>query len=262
MRDKRFQKIEEGIYRLCVPFYNIYTTVFLLVHKKHCILVDCASNESDVEKYIMPALQQMNVIPTEIICSHMHEDHSGGLEALAKKFSESTVGMFAEIPDYIDNPKHQLVDNDVIGDRFKILNLKGHCKDSLGIFDLETKTLLTFDSLQMYGVSYWGTGVSNYMDYKATLCRVKELSPKRIITAHDYVPYGYQACGEDEIQRYLTACEEAIDFVKEYAAVHQELDSEETAQLYRKEYPKLPPIAGYVVECVRKVSAVNLFADK
>ena len=49
-----FEKIIDGIYRLCVPFDgNIYTTVFALVCERGIIIVDSGSNEFDATNYVI-----------------------------------------------------------------------------------------------------------------------------------------------------------------------------------------------------------------
>ena len=45
------------IYRLKVPFDNIYTSVFFIKTDDKNILVDCATFKEDVDTCILPALQ-------------------------------------------------------------------------------------------------------------------------------------------------------------------------------------------------------------
>lgn len=54
-----FLQEQKGIYRLKVPFDDLYTSVFLVVTPQRLILVDCATTADDVELCIIPALEQM-----------------------------------------------------------------------------------------------------------------------------------------------------------------------------------------------------------
>ena len=77
-----FYKETEGIYRLRVPFENIYTSVFLLTAAERPILVDCATTASDVDECILPALAALGYALSDIgaiVLTHRHADHAGGL---------------------------------------------------------------------------------------------------------------------------------------------------------------------------------------
>ncbi len=56
----------EGIYRLRVPFHNIYTSVFLIISKDRRILLDCATTAGDVDGVILPALERMEISPQNL----------------------------------------------------------------------------------------------------------------------------------------------------------------------------------------------------
>jgi len=59
--NKRFEKEIGGIYRLKVPFESVYTSVFLIKAEFGNVLVDCATYDSDVDEYIVPALLEMGI---------------------------------------------------------------------------------------------------------------------------------------------------------------------------------------------------------
>jgi hypothetical protein len=56
-----FKKVSNYIYRLEVPFFTVYTSVFLIDTPEGYILVDCATTDEDVDGYIIPALQKQGV---------------------------------------------------------------------------------------------------------------------------------------------------------------------------------------------------------
>ena len=80
-----FYKEVSDIFRLKIPFDDIYTSVFLIKSSEGPILVDCATTAEDVDEYIIPALRLMGYAPSDIRClvlTHSHSDHAGGLPRL------------------------------------------------------------------------------------------------------------------------------------------------------------------------------------
>ncbi len=189
----KFEVIEKGIHRLCIPFDNIYTTVFLLKSKNGTILFDTATTESDVNNYILPALKNENAVPDIVICSHSHSDHAGGLEYVLKAFPK------------VQNKTYK--DGEVLFSRFKILELKGHSKDSVGILDLATKTLLSGDALQQLGVGKYKTHIEDKTDYLNTIEKLKNTDINKIIFSHNYEPFGWCITRADLLNCYKL-CEE------------------------------------------------------
>ena len=56
-----FEEELKNIYRLKVPFEDLYTSVFLIKTKQGNALVDCATYASDVDDYIVPALSMLGL---------------------------------------------------------------------------------------------------------------------------------------------------------------------------------------------------------
>ena len=54
-----FKKVSNYIYRLEVPFFTVYTSVFLVVTKDGMALVDSATTAEDVDEWIVPALAEL-----------------------------------------------------------------------------------------------------------------------------------------------------------------------------------------------------------
>ena len=80
-----FEREIGNIYRLKVLFESIYTSVFLIKTQTGNALIDCATYASDVDEYIVPALEKMGLCLGDIkylILSHSHEDHAGGKERI------------------------------------------------------------------------------------------------------------------------------------------------------------------------------------
>ncbi len=189
-----FIKEEDGIFRLTLPFEELYTTVFALTDGKGWIVCDAGTTEQDVNDIILPALQELNAVPNYIFCSHRHADHAGGLPTLSKAFPNA-------IP--INSPT-------VLLSRFEAVSLKGHSEDSLAILDKKTRTLLSFDCLQQRGIGKYRSGVDDIEAYKASIEWVQGADIERIIFSHDYDPCGYSVKGRDEIENALDICKEVI----------------------------------------------------
>ncbi len=191
----KFERMADGIYLLKVPFEDIYTSVFALVEGGKCILLDSAC-EGDTEVYITPALQKLGVTPDYLIASHYHSDHAGGMAALRTAYPNAIAKAYKD-------GERQL-------SRFVILNLKGHTDDCLAIYDEKTRTLISCDCLQAYGIGRYPTLVEDKSAYMQAIKRVRELSPSMIIASHEYEPCGAIMKSKAEIEKFLLACEQAV----------------------------------------------------
>ena len=83
------QKINENIYRLTMPYKDIFTTVYTIKTDNGVLLFDSGSYDEDIENYISPFLKQLEITADMIkyvFISHDHKDHAGGLGAFVKKF--------------------------------------------------------------------------------------------------------------------------------------------------------------------------------
>ncbi len=236
-----FEQLEDGIFRLCVPFHNIYTSVFLLVGEGGTALLDCATTDEDVENFIAPALEKLNTAPDYLIISHFHSDHAGGLAMLMKKYPNAVTVCFDKEKNPSDNTLHPNEGNVLLG-HFEFLNFPGHTADALAVLDRKTNTLISCDCLQMYGVSAWGVGADDYAAYMQTLERVGKMKLSRIIAAHDYYPLGYSAVGETEIFAFLLECKKAVEELSAFIDLHSDISNEEIARLYCEKHPELPKI--------------------
>ncbi len=194
------ETLQEGIYRVCIPFENIYTSAFILADGKDSIILDSGSSDLDAEKYIIPEVKKLNITPKYLVSSHNHSDHYGGINALKREYPYAREVSFS-----INNIK----DNQLLFNRYRLLNLKGHSDDSLAIFDLKTNILFSCDCLQMYGVDKYRTGVNDRDKYLRTIERVRMLNPTCIIASHEYEPLGSKVNGKD-VEKLLQLCVEAI----------------------------------------------------
>lgn len=196
-----------NIYKLEVPFDDIYTSVFVLKFGERYAIVDAATTDFDVDRYIVPALAELGLsarAPEALLLTHRHGDHAGG----AKRLSEIFPGM----PVYSsegcrDVPTRTLCDGDVLFDLIEVVMLPGHTDTSVGFLDRRTDTLLSGDCLQQRGVSRYTNGVKDREAYLRSIARLRTMRLSRILASHEYVPLGSTAEGEAAVRAYLDECE-------------------------------------------------------
>ncbi len=55
------EKLKEGIYRICIPFEDIYTSAYILIEKNDAIIFDSGNSDKDAEAYIIPEVSKFKV---------------------------------------------------------------------------------------------------------------------------------------------------------------------------------------------------------
>ncbi len=192
--NNKFQKITDSVYVLKFPFEDVLTTVFAMLYDNGCVIVDSGTTERDVSDIIIPAIQNGGFKPTYIVCTHGHSDHAGGMQYLRGEYPAA---------EYIDANHGE----GMICGRYRLMALKGHADDCIGIYDTKTDILLSGDAIQQYGVGKFKTHITDKAEYLKTLERVEKLNPKTIICSHDYEPCGMIIEGEKQIREMLKICE-------------------------------------------------------
>ena len=204
-------RITDHISLIKVKFHNVFTSVFLVKLDTGYALFDSATTESDVKDTIMPAISMAGIKPIEVrflFISHTHGDHFGGARALLSALPEASLVLF-------DTDR---AENDGFGDRLfsgdaseysplVTIPLTGH--DAHGLAP-RTRTLLSGDAVQLYGIDRWGTGVFDVEGYFKTLDTLSAMDIELLVTSHEYYPLGQTACGREAISRYLAASREAL----------------------------------------------------
>ena len=192
-----FEREVDGIYRLRVPFEGIYTSVFLIKTEEVRILVDCATTARDVEDVILPALEKMGYAPTDIdmlVLTPRHGDHAGGLEALLQHAPQLAV----------------VTDIRSLAKGVSTYPMPGHTKDSIGVLDGRTGTLISGDGLQGAGVDKYPCYTQDPGMYLETLDRIR--SDERITSilfSHAYEPFFTdRVSGREQVLSCITKCYE------------------------------------------------------
>lgn len=256
---EKYEKINDGIYRLIIPFKDIYTTVYSVHTDKGVLLFDTATYDEDVEKYIIPFLEELNVTSDMlkyIFISHKHSDHAGGLRKLMNKYPNACiVSRSPELKDeFIGYSFVEPDDNHKLMDVLKVVTIPGHTLDSCGIFDIRTKTLISGDALQFYGIfgsGVWGANIFYFDEHLLAINKLRLMDINTILTAHDYHPCGYIYRGKEEISHALDMCVEPLFKVKHMIIQNPDMDDGKICDMYNS-IDKLPTLGKAVVSAIRK----------
>ena len=197
--EKIFYKETDKIFRLRVPFENLYTSVFLIDAANTKILVDTATYPSDVDSYILPALKKMGYTLPEIsalVLTHKHSDHAGGLSRILSLA-----------------PGLEVVrDIRVLSDELCSYPMAGHTKDSIGVLDTRTGTLISGDGLQGAGVDKYRCYTQDREAYIETIKRIEnDETIISILFSHAYEPwYKDSIFGREKVLDILSKCTEYV----------------------------------------------------
>ncbi len=194
-----FYKETDHIYRLCVPFDDLYTSVFLIKTEDGYILVDSATTDRDVDEWIIPAILKLGVRLPEvkkILITHNHGDHAGGLLRLLTHLPHAEVVRDAR-------ELYSLV---------RIYPLAGHTEDFIGVLDLRTNTLISGDGLQGAGVGKYRCSLENKEAYRNTLEKIRRDGfVENLLFSHEYEPwYENGIFGREKVLLALLECEKYL----------------------------------------------------
>lgn len=184
-----------GIFRLKVPFENLYTSVFLIETPTTLVLVDAATRKEDVDDRILPALRASGYALSEVrqlVLTHRHADHAGG------------VGRMVEL-----SPKLELVtDVRALTDGLSTYALAGHTEDCIGVFDEHTRTLITGDGLQGAGIGRYRCSLEHPDAYLKTIETIQQdRRIENLLFSHAYEPWCVdRMVGASKVRDCLNQC--------------------------------------------------------
>ena len=251
------EQMIDNIYRVTTPYYDIYTTVYIIKTEKGVLLFDAASYDTDVDAYIAPALAECGVETVDyIFISHNHRDHAGALAALKERFPAATV--VSRCPKlkaaYGDGPFLAPENGDLLLDVLQVVTIPGHTADAAAILDTRTGTLISGDCLQLYGIfgsGKWAANITLIPEHLQAIRDLHHLPTHRIYTAHDYHPYGHVYEGST-VGKAFRACIEPLGRIVILINQHPEMDDEQIAALYNED--DVPTLGAHVVAAVRAVN--------
>lgn len=233
-------KINEFIYRVELPYKDIFTTVYFIKSDKGVLLFDAASFDTDFQQYIQPAMEELKIGEEElkyIFISHNHKDHAGGLLPIVRRYTNAVIlSRSPELAEkYAEYPVEVREDGDMVLDVLQIVTIPGHTEDSAGILDKRTNTMLSGDSLQLYGIfgsEDWAPNIIVPAQYFESISKLRTMNIDCIYTAHDYHPYGYRYEGKEMVAKALVACEEPMTLLRTLIENNPELDDEQIRLKY------------------------------
>ncbi len=251
-------KINENIYGIKIEYKDIFTTVYVVKTQKGCLLFDAASFDEDITNHIIPMLKELGIEDLKyVFVSHNHKDHAGGLGELLKHFPD--IEILSRCPilkeKYADFKLTALNDGDTILDDLEIVTIPGHTMDSAAVFDRRTKTLISGDSMQLYGIfgsGLWASNINYPSEHSEALSKLGKMDIEKICTAHDYHPLGQIYTGKEEIAKAIIACKEPLEIISNLIEENPEASDEEIAAKYNSA-KNLPTLGAHVVTAVRKM---------
>ena len=235
-----FEELYSGVYLLKVPFSGLWTGVTLITGDEN-FLIDSGAKDTDVDQYILPALEELGLdlnSVTWLLNTHSHGDHIGGharIQNLANLKVAAHVSSAPKVEDPVPYaietrtkfPEHSpapqcylqgvpvdrvLEDGDVIGGRLQVIHTPGHDDDCVCWYDLKTQTLITGDSLQGNGTPVQGVGFYKDLDaYCVSLRKLQQLPIEHIVCGHDYDEIGWNISGTEAVQQALQICGTYVD---------------------------------------------------
>ena len=257
---KNIQNINENINRFTIPYKDIFTTVYTIKTDCGILLFDTGSYDEDIQNHIVPFLDELEIsaeMLKYVFISHNHNDHAGGLKEFMKNFPNTCIiSRSPQIKEQYTNYNILVPeDNDVVLDVLKIITIPGHTQDSSAIYDTRTKTLISGDCLQLYGIygsGKWGSNILFVKEYIDAVDKLRQMDIQHILTAHDYHPYGYSYEGE-EIFKALDACISPLNEIRDLIIHNPDADDERICAIYNS-FDK-PTLGVRVVSAVRNTIA-------
>ena len=252
-----FTEITPHISRITTPYKDIFTSVYAVDTEEGVLIFDSASYDSDLSDYITPFIEELGAADRikYVFISHDHADHSGGIDAFVKKYPD------AKVVSRSPRLKEKLCGSEVIcsedGDTLlgvlRVITIPGHTADSAAVFDTRTKTLITGDCLQLYGIygsGNWGANISLIKEHTEAIEKLRGMDIDRIVTAHDYHPCGWDYVGKDAIAKALDSCIAPFDDIRSLISENGSLSDAEICAIYNN--GDKPTLGCHVVTAVRK----------
>lgn len=198
--------IYDNLYRLRIPFEDIYTSVYFVLNGRNTAVIDSGAYDSDVDNDIVPALHALGITKRDVrylLLTHAHSDHAGGICRLSAMFPDAEIR--ASYP--IDLPHFSFLrDNEILLSVLQTVSLPGHVDHAVGYLHLPSKTLLSGDCLQLKGIGKYRKNIADREAYERSVQKLLEMPISRIVAAHAFDPLGSIADGEEEVRFYLEMC--------------------------------------------------------
>ena len=250
-------KINEHISRLRLEFKDIFTTIYTVKTPEGVLVFDAATYPEDISVHLAAHLEAEGIAREDVrgvFISHKHGDHAGGLPTFAEEYPQAKIySRSEEIREKYPHRVISLEDGQELFGGLKIVTVPGHTLDSACVLDPRDSILITGDSLQLIGIfgsGNWCANISFPALYLEALKKLETLGIRRILTAHDYHPCGWDYQDPDTIALALRSCRQPLEAIRQLILDHPEEDDAAIAARFNN--PSLPKLGTHVVTHVRR----------
>lgn len=164
-----------------------------LIHGRVPTLIDTGSGRPEHARDLASTLEQTGETLAQVLVTHAHPDHAGGARAVAEQWPTAR---FAKLPAPDVDPRydvawHPLADDQLVdaGDeQLWVVHTPGHAPDHVCFFEPRTSTLFAGDLVMNGGTIVIPPSMGGSLtQYLASLRRILELQPRRILAGHGAV---------------------------------------------------------------------------
>lgn len=253
---KNWTMLQDDLVQIVIPYKDIDTTVYVLKSKDGLVLFDTAASDEDLQTYLFPVMEEIGWNMEDlryIFISHNHRDHALGLGCVTEAAPRAVVvSRCPKINEAYAGRVLMPEDGTMLLDVFRVVTIPGHTADSAALLDTRTQTLITGDCLQLFGIygsGLWGANITLPVEHLQAIEKVRGLSVKTILCAHEYHPLG-RVISERSVGIALDACAEPLMWIKQLILNHPELDDDQIVARYHQGV-YLPTVPAKVVAAIR-----------
>lgn len=218
------------------PFTLDGTNTYLVGTGKHRFLIDTGQGIQEYTESLLAALKAANTTSIDILITHKHLDHVGGIDQVRKmmadQFNMPSVRVFKRqgieetLHDYLPIVEDQIFEVD--GATLKAVATPGHTSDHTSFLLLETNALFSGDCILGKG----STVFESLIHYMKSLEKLKSLAPVVIYPGHGPMVHEAMKKIEEYIYHRKDREREILSLIKE-----SPMDAESIVIKIYKDYP-------------------------